>query len=556
MIKPRVLLRLLAIQRVLLRHRLDEVVRATHLYRPLSRLRRLRPDRREARAAESPLGARLRTALIELGPIFVKFGQSLSTRPDLLPKEVAAELALLQDKVPPFPGEQARALAEQALGTPLTEAFANFDNEPLAAASIAQVHPATLTSGEQVIVKILRPGVRADIARDLEVLYALADLAQRFWPEGQRLRPVEVVAEYEKTVLDELDMLREAANAAQLRRNFAGSTKLYVPEVHWDLCRPELLVTERIHGIPISDVARLTASGVDLQRLAVNGVEIFFTQVFRHNFFHADMHPGNIFVDAANPEYPRYMAVDFGIVGTLSSRDQHYLAENFLAFFNRDYHRVAKLHIDSGWVPPETRLDELESAFRTVCEPIFNKPLEEISFGQFLVRLFRTARRFNMEIQPQLILLQKTLLNIEGLGRQLYPRLDLWETAKPILENWMQDRLSGRAVIDSLRDQLPDLSETLQALPGLVQQVVQQAADGQLEIRVRDPALKELEQRLAADGRRRYATFCGGCLLLAGTLWLGLAASPARLGWLTIAFGALALWRGRPRDGGKQSRRT
>ncbi len=557
MFRPRVVLRLFAIQRVLLRHGLDEIVRATHLYRPLSWIRRHAPGHGRAFSADESLGSRLRMALIELGPIFVKFGQSLSTRPDLLPADIASELAQLQDRVPPFSGEEARDIVETALGLPVSEVFSRFDVEPLAAASIAQVHTAALEGGEEVVVKVLRPGVRASIERDLEVLYAMARLAERFWAESRRLRPVEVVGEYEKTVLDELDLMREAANAAQLGRNFDGSTKLYVPAVHWDYCRPTMLVTERIHGVPVADTATLTERGTDFRRLAANGVEIFFTQVFQHNFFHADMHPGNIFVDVSNPAYPRYMAVDFGIVGTLSSRDQHYLAENFLAFFNRDYHRVAKLHIDSGWVPPETRLDELESAFRTVCEPIFNKPLSEISFGQFLVRLFRTARRFDMEVQPQLILLQKTLLNIEGLGRQLYPQLDLWETAQPILEKWMTDRLSGRAVLGRLREQLPDLGETIEALPQLLQQLVQQAADGQLEIRVRDPAMAALERQIADDAKRRYVTASGTAILLAGTLWIGFAATPMWLGWTLIGAAAVLLWRARPRaDTTRRNRKT
>ena len=547
MFRPRVVLRLFAIQRILLRHGLDEIVRATHLYRPLSWVRRLAPGHGRAYSEDESLGSRLRMALIELGPIFVKFGQSLSTRPDLLPADIATELAKLQDRVPPFSGEKAQQIVETALGRPVSEIFSRFDVEPLAAASIAQVHTAALKSGEEVVIKVLRPNVRTNIEADLEVLYAMARLAERFWSESRRLRPVEVVGEYEKTVLDELDLMREAANAAQLGRNFDGSTKLYVPTVHWDYCRPAMLVTERIHGVPVADTTKLAESGTDFKRLAASGVEIFFTQVFQHNFFHADMHPGNIFVDVSNPAYPRYMAVDFGIVGTLSSRDQHYLAENFLAFFNRDYHRVAKLHIDSGWVPPETRLDELESAFRTVCEPIFNKPLSEISFGQFLVRLFRTARRFDMEVQPQLILLQKTLLNIEGLGRQLYPQLDLWETAQPILEKWMTDRLSGRAVLGRLREQLPDLSETIEAMPQLLQQLVQQAADGQLEIRVRDPAMAALERQIAADSKRRYVTASGTAILIAGTLWIGFAANPAWLGWALVAAAAVLLWRARPR---------
>ena len=435
--KLRVLARLLQIQRVLLKHGLDDFVRATHLYRPLRFLFFLSPDTWFERRRRASRGERLRLALEELGPIFVKFGQAVSTRRDLLPEDIAAELAKLQDRVPPFPGAVAREIIERAYGRPVTEVFAEFDEQPLAAASIAQVHVARLLGGEEVVVKVLRPGMREWIERDLEVLYALAQLAHRYWLPARRLRPLEIVGEYEKTILDELDLMREAANAAQLRRNFAGSNLLYVPEVFWDYCRLDVMVMERIHGVPISDMERLRAADTDIAQLAENGVRIFFTQVFRHNFFHADMHPGNIFVLLDDPRNPRYAAIDFGIMGTLDPNDQHYLAENFLAVFDRDYRRVALLHVESGWVPPGTRVDEMESAVRTVLEPIFNRPLKDVSFGTLLLRLFEISRRFNMEVQPQLILLQKTLLNIEGLGRQLDPDLDLWVTAKPYLERWM-----------------------------------------------------------------------------------------------------------------------
>jgi ubiquinone biosynthesis protein len=542
-LRPSTILRLLTIQRVLLRYGLDEIVTATHLFRPL---RYFSPGWWRRNSHSESLGVRLRMALIELGPIFVKFGQSLSTRPDLLPKDVAMELAQLQDRVPPFPSEEAKAIIEGAYGESVTEVFASFDTEPLAAASIAQVHTAILKDGNSVIVKVLRPNVKKRIESDLAVLYAMAGLAERFWSEGRRLHPVEVVAEYEKTTLDELDLLREAANAAQLRRNFEGSTRLYVPEVYWDYCRKNVLVMERIHGVPIADMDTLQKHNTNLKRLADHGVYLFFTQVFRHNFFHADMHPGNIFVDITNPDYPRYIAVDFGIVGTLNTRDQYYLAENFLAFFNRDYYRVAKLHLDSGWVPPETRLDELESAFRTVCEPIFAKPLAEISFGQLLVRLFQTARRFNMEVQPQLILLQKTLLHIEGLGRHLYPQLDLWETGKPILEQWMRDRLSGANVLARLRQQLPDLNETLQDVPQLVQSLVQQATEGRLSFTVRDPAINALRKELAAAARYRYLAMAAGATLIAGALLIGLEVQPQWLGWTVGGTGAIALLLARP----------
>ncbi|MGH8305432.1 MAG: ubiquinone biosynthesis regulatory protein kinase UbiB, partial [Steroidobacteraceae bacterium] len=434
--KLRVIVRLIAIQRVLLRHRLDDYVRATHLYRPLRFLLYCSPGVWHERRRGGPRAARLRLALEELGPIFVKFGQAVSTRRDLLPPDIADELAKLQDRVPPFAGSLARELIERAYERPVGQVFSTFDETPLAAASIAQVHPARLPGGEEVVVKVLRPGMRVLIERDLEVMEALAELADRYWGEGRRLRPRELVAEYRKTVLDELDLMREAANASQLKRNFAGTDLLYVPEVYWDYCRADVMVMERIHGVPISDRTRLEAAGTNIRQLAENGVRIFFTQVFRHNFFHADMHPGNIFVLIDDPLRPRYAAVDFGIVGTLEPRDQRYLAENFLAVFDRDYRRVAQLHLESGWVPPGARIDEMESAVRTVCEPIFDRPLKDISFGHILLRLFEMSRRFNVQIQPQLMLLQKTLLNVEGLGRELYPELDIWSTASPILREW------------------------------------------------------------------------------------------------------------------------
>ena len=466
--RRKTLRRMLSIQRVLMKYGLDQFVKETHLLRPLRFFFLALPRRRDTSA---PLGERIRLALEELGPIFVKFGQALSTRRDLLPPDIADELAKLQDMVPPFPAEEAIAILNAAYGQPVQEVFQRFDNEPFAAASIAQVHTAQLKDGTEVIVKLLRPGVHEQIHRDIDVLRMLAGLAERYWEHGKRLKPLEVVAEYEQTIVDELDLMREAANTAQLKRNFAGSDMLYVPEIYWDYCRPEVMVQERIYGIPISDMDALTKSGANIQRLAENGVEIFFTQVFRHNFFHADMHPGNIFVIVTDPESPKYAAVDFGIVGTLSPEDQRYLAQNFLAFFDRDYHRIAKLHIDSGWVPEGTRIDQLETAVRTVCEPIFNKPLAEISFAQVLMRLFRVAQRFNVEIQPQMILLHKTLFNIEGLGRQLYPQLDLWKTAHPVLKEWMNEQIGPKAVIDDLREALPLLRDTLRELPAILRHV-------------------------------------------------------------------------------------
>jgi len=532
---------MLGIQRVLVRHGLDDFVRATHLYRPLRLVQMLSPWTWFARRAGHSRGERLRIALEELGPIFIKFGQALSTRRDLLPPDIADELAKLQDRVPPFDAATARRQIEAALGRPVGEVFAEFGAEPLAAASIAQVHAARLRDGREVVVKVLRPGMAAVIGRDLEVLHALAALADRYWPEARRLRPREVVAEYEKTILDELDLMREAANAAQLRRNFAGSRILYVPEVHWDLCRRDVMVLERIHGLAVSEVERMKAAGTDIPKLAENGVNIFFTQVFRHNFFHADMHPGNIFVDISDPLNPMYQAVDFGIVGTLSPRDQHYLAANFLAFFERDYRRVAVLHVESGWVPATTRVDELESAVRTVCEPIFNRPLKEISFGQVLLRLFETARRFDMKVQPQLILLQKTLLNIEGLGRQLYPDLDLWKTAKPILRAWMQERVGPKALVTSFRQHWPDLAEALKVAPVLAQRVIRQAYEDDFEVRTESRAVQELRMELRAGQARLRGLLAASAALLAGVLWLGLAIEPGLPGGLLVAGGIAGL---------------
>ena len=543
MIRLRVAARLLEIQRALVRHGLDNFVRATHLYRPFRFLFYLSPWTWFQRSAGITRGERLRLALEELGPIFVKFGQALSTRRDLLPVDIADELAKLQDRVPPFGSDVAVATIELAFGRPLADIFQRFEETPLAAASIAQVHVATLKSGEEVVVKILRPGMHEIIERDLEVLRALALLANEYWEQGRRLRPIEVVNEYRKTILDELDLLREAGNASQLKRNFAGSPLLYVPVVYWDYCRVNVMVMERIHGIIVSRVDELKACGTNFARLAENGVEIFFTQVFRHNFFHADMHPGNIFVQTDDPENPRYAAVDFGIVGTLQARDQHYLAENFMAFFDRDYARVATLHVESGWVPKGTRIDELESAVRTVCEPIFNKPLKEISFAQVLLRLFEAARRFDMQVQPQLILLQKTLLNIEGLGRQLYPELDLWKTAQPFLRQWMRERMSPRAMLKRARTQLPDTIEALKQLPQLFQTAVREASEGRSRVQVDYPYIAQLRREMLHSSQRRDIAIAAGFLWLSGLMCVALLARFRWFGWVQIgAAVVLFIW--------------
>jgi ubiquinone biosynthesis protein len=541
----RVLSRLIEIQRVLVRHGLDEFVRATHLYRPLRFLFLLSPWTWAVRRGDAPRAERLRLALEELGPIFVKFGQALSTRRDLLPVDIADELAKLQDRVPPFDGKVARAIIEGAYGRTAEQVFSAFEETPLAAASIAQVHAAELrpevalngAKTREVVVKVLRPGMHAIIARDLEVLRELAHFAERNWEGSRRLKPVEIVSEYEKTILDELDLMREAGNASQLRRNFEASPLLYVPAVHWDFCRHGVMVMERIRGVQISNMARLREAGTDIRRLAENGVEIFFTQVFRHNFFHADMHPGNIFVLIDNPTQPKYAAVDFGIVGTLDPRDQYYLAENFLAVFDRDYRKVAQLHLESGWVPEGSRVDEMESAIRTVCEPIFNKPLKEISFGTVLLRLFEIARRFDVTIQPQLILLQKTLLNIEGLGRDLYPDLDIFKTAGPIMREWVREKMSGRAIIENARTQLPEILASLQTLAPLVRSAVQRAQDGRLRLAVEAPEINALRNEIKRTNRRRDKVTIASVLLLGGIVWLALGREPPWAGWSMVGVG-------------------
>lgn len=499
---------------------------------------------------DQPRGVRIRLALESLGPVFVKFGQTLSTRRDLLPPDIAEELVKLQDQVPPFSGEDARAAVCAAYGKPLEEVFASFEAEPLAAASIAQVHVARLhpeageSQGMEVVVKILRPGIRAQIKRDLALMHLIADMAARFVSEAPRLRPREVVNEYERVIYDELDLIREAANCSQLRRNWLGSDLIYHPIVMFDHTRENVLVMERIHGIPVDDIDALRAKGVNFQALGERGVEIFFKQVFRDNFFHADMHPGNIFVDASNPERPRYLGVDFGIVGSLNPSDQRYLAENFLAFFNHDYRRVAELHIESGWVPASTRVDEFEGAIRSVCEPIFQKPLSEISFGVVLIRLFATARRFQMEVQPQLVLLQKTVLNVEGLGRQLYPELDLWKTAKPVLEQWMRERLNPANTMMRLRTHLPLMLETLPELAGTLARRIESGIDPNAQKNER--ALAQISNEIRAGNHATRRTIAGmGWLVCA---LIALSALPFYWPWPSIALalaGAVCLWRSR-----------
>lgn len=508
------LFRLIHIQTVLIRHGLDELVLQTPLLRPIRYLAIFSPYARFKNEADSR-GVRIRQALEDLGAIYVKFGQALSTRKDLLPDDIADELVKLQDRVPPFSSELAISTIEKALKMPISEAFAEFDPEPLASASVAQVHTAKLHSGEEVVVKVLRPNIAPRIASDIGLLYELAKLAERFWANGKLLRATEVVAEFEKTTLDELDLMREGSNAAKLRRNFENSEILYVPQIHWEFTRKNLLVMERIHGIPVGEIEQLKAAGADFKTLAERGVEIFFTQVFRDNFFHADMHPGNIFVELPD----KYIAVDFGIVGSLSASDQRYLAENFLAFFNQDYRRVAEMHVESGWVASNVRIEEFEAAIRSVCEPIFEKPLKDISFGQVLLGLFQTARRFDMHVQPQLVLLQKTLLNIEGLGRQLYPDLDLWQTAKPFLESWFQERLSPKAKIKKLIRQLPDFADQFPEIPSLLYKALDNAAHSERRAEMQQREFALLRKQMKKQHRSQWWAILTGAMMICAAIW-------------------------------------
>ncbi len=510
--------RLLTIIRVVLRFRLDQLAfnGAAKTF-DSALLNGLIAVSRFGRRATAPRGARIRMALEQLGPIFVKFGQVLSTRRDLLPEDIADELAKLQDQVPPFDSAQAIATIERSLGQPIDAIFSEFEVMPTASASIAQVHMGQLRDGREVAVKVLRPGMLEIIEQDLGLLKLIARFVARFSTDGRRLKPVENVEEFDGYLHDELDLIREASNASQLRRNFADSALLQIPEMIWDYCRQDVLVMERIYGIPINRFERLTAEGISLKQLATEGVEIFFTQVFRDGFFHADMHPGNILVADRGAHFGHYIALDFGIVGTLSDFDKNYLAHNFLAFFRRDYRRVAELHVESGWVPADTRVDALESAIRGVCEPYFDRPLKEISLGQVLVRLFQASRRFNVEIQPQLTLLQKTLLNVEGLGRQLDPDLDLWKTAKPFLERWMRDQIGFSALRRGLMKESEQWAQTLPQLPRLVHQALLKAS--------RDPS-QPLEQKIAAleqaQRQTRRLQWLNLTLLVVLTLLLGL----------------------------------
>lgn len=512
---PGELRRLYLIIRVFLSYGLDELIPNIRLTLPLRIGRHLffwLPNRHK----DKPIGERLRLALQELGPVWIKFGQMMSTRRDLFPPAIADQLALLQDRVAPFDGALARKHIEIAMGGPLETWFDDFEQQALASASIAQVHTARLKeNGQEVVLKVIRPDILPIIKADIRLMYRLAGWVPKLLPDGRRLRPREVVREYEKTLLDELNLLREAANAIQLRRNFENSPMLYIPEIYSDYCRESVLVMERIYGIPVSDIAALEDQGTNMKLLAERGVQVFFTQVFRDSFFHADMHPGNIFVSYEHPHDPLYIGIDCGIVGSLNKADKRYLAENFIAFFNRDYRRVAELHVDSGWVPRDTNVEDFEFAIRTVCEPIFEKPLAEISFGHVLLNLFNTARRFNMEVQPQLVLLQKTLLYVEGLGRQLYPQLDLWTTAKPFLESWLRDQVGLPAVIRALKEKAPFWAEKFPELPELVYDSLQQHKLLQQSV---DKLTTQLQGQQQRQGQSRYLFGVGATLLVSGII--------------------------------------
>ena len=522
-------LRAVGIARVLLRHRLDDFLKPTVLGGWLWLLKPITP--RRSGEAQLPRGQRLRLALQELGPIFVKFGQVLSTRRDLLPPDIALELTLLQDRVAPFPGDEARAAVEAALGKPVAEIYSEFDLTPLASASIAQVHAARLHDGREVVVKVLRPDIRKRINADIALLRTLASLADRHHPNAEKIRAQDVVSEIEATLYAELDLQREGANASQMRRTWLGSDDLYVPEVFWDYSTETVLTMERVRGIPSDDVVALDAAGINRKALAAKGVRVFYQQVFRDNFFHADAHAGNIWVDddPARRHDPRFIALDFGIVGQLSSQDQYYLAENFMAIFHQDYRRIAELHVEAGWMPATVRIDELEAAARAVCEPYFTRPLSEVSLAQVLAKLFRTAQRYELTLQPQLILLQKTLLNIEGVGRQLDPRLDIWAVARPVLERILRERYSPRRLWRELGKRVPELMTRAPDMPRLMHAWLEQQVAGRHAVDVRSGDIAELARTLQIMQRRSVAAILGVGLLLVAAVLYGLEAGGPRL---------------------------
>jgi len=533
--------RMFRIALVLARYRLDELILELPALKMARAVRILPWGRRGVR--NLPRGARLRLALEELGPVYVKFGQVLSTRRDLLPPDIADELAGLQERVPPFPGEQARAIIEQELGKPIEELFASFDEEPIASASIAQVHAAVLPDGSEVVAKVVRPGIEERISDDLELLSALARLARRYHPEGDRIRPNEVVAEFQRVIGDELSMQQEGANASLLRRNWEDSEALYIPKIYWSHTAQRVLVMERVGGVPVRDIEELKRQGVDLERLAVRGIRVFYTQVFQDNLFHADMHPGNIRVDTTDPADASFIALDFGIVGSLTPDDLYYIGENFLAIFNRNYRRVAELHVEAGWVPPDTRIDEMEAAARTVCEPSFTRPLEEVSFAELLISLFEVARRFKLTLQPQLIMLQKTLLNIEGMGRDLYPKINIWDVAKPELERIFRERYGVRRTASKVGRELPAWLARGPEVPNLVLDALRFAARGRISAELDSDELAGIEDQLRSQNRRiPRAVLAAGLLIASAVLaafevgpWMEEHSIPAMVGFMLAA---------------------
>ncbi|PKL95174.1 MAG: ubiquinone biosynthesis regulatory protein kinase UbiB [Gammaproteobacteria bacterium HGW-Gammaproteobacteria-8] len=543
-------LRLFGIAMVLARYRLDDLIVELPPLK-LARVVRLLPWGRKG-VRELGRGARLRLALQELGPIYVKFGQILSTRRDLLPHDIADELAQLQDNVPPFPGAQARAIIERELGKPVEQLFRAFDEEPLASASIAQVHAAVLHDGSEVVAKVVRPGIEARIRDDLELLESLAGLVRRYHPEGDRIRPNEVVAEFRRFILDEVDMQREGANASLLRRNWEDSDELYIPKIHWSHTADRVLVMERVGGVPVRDIDELKRQGVDLERLARRGIRVFYQQVFRDNLFHADMHPGNIRVDTTDPADASFIALDFGIVASLTPRDLYYIGENFLAIFNRDYRRVAELHVEAEWVPADTRIDEMEAAARTVCEPSFTRPLEEVSFGEMVVSLFEVARRFKLTLQPQLIMLQKTLLNIEGMGRDLYPKINIWDVAKPELERIFRERYGFRRTAAKVTRELPAWLARGPEVPNLVLETLKLAARGRINATIASSDLARIEQRIETHNRRVPGAILSAGLLVASAVlaayqvgpWLAGHSVPAIIGFTAALVIAMRSVRG------------
>lgn len=538
--------RLLKIQQILFRHQLYGIVFAANTVRIIKILSYLLPYNWFSVNRCDSRGVRLRCALEELGPIFVKFGQVLSTRSDLIPEDILLELIKLQDAVPPFPFPQAKRIIEEAFGQNIDDLFLQFSETPLASASIAQVHVATRRDGREIVVKVIRPNIAKIIRRDIALMYCLAKLLEQYHADAKKLCLVNVVSEFEKVLLSELDLTREAANASQLKRNFLGEKNIYIPEVYWDMTHKNVLVMERISGIQINDIDALKANGVDLQWLAKSGIEIFFTEVLRDSFFHADMHPGNIFIAPSEHGQPaKIIIIDFGIMGSLSEFDQRYLAENFMAFLERDYRKVAQLHIESGWVPNKTRVDEFESAIRTVCEPLFDRPLKEISLGNLLLHLFQTARQFDMVILPQLLLLQKTLVNIEGLGRQLDPEIDIWETAQPVFERWINNRISVKRLIKGVQGNLPRWLDSLPDLPHTVIDILNRLHDGDLQLQVRADELKDIRSQLVRGNKRTVLATSGSAFMICATIILGLEgfslAMFAGIPYLTWLFGSVGL---------------